>query len=133
EPGLYTSLPSCFSPQVAAGDCRSEYETKLSGGKRSMPDSDLFDERHPLRQTASECQYQFLRERKITQTADSPSFAGVGDCAIMFVAKPAHKAAARSDDFMFVVIEASQGEDTRLFVVADNAPRRFVAPRASAK
>ena len=32
--------------------------------------------------------------------------AGVGDCAMMFVAKPAHKAAARSDDFMFVVIEA---------------------------
>ncbi len=28
---------------------------------------------------------------------------------------------------MFVVIEASQGEDTRLFVVADDAPRRLVA------
>ena len=40
---------------------------------------------------------------------------------MMFVAKPAHKAAARSDDFMFAVIEASQGEDTRLFVVADAA------------
>jgi hypothetical protein len=38
---------------------------------------------------------------------------------MMFVAKPAHKAAAKSDDFMFVVIEASQGEDTRLFVVTD--------------
>jgi hypothetical protein len=38
-----------------------------------------------------------------------------------FVVKPAHKAAASSDDFMFVVIEASQGEDTRLFVVADTA------------
>jgi hypothetical protein len=40
---------------------------------------------------------------------------------MMFVAKPAHKAAARNDDFMFVVIEASKGEDTRLFVVADDA------------
>jgi hypothetical protein len=39
----------------------------------------------------------------------------------MFVAKPAHKAAATKDDFMFVVIEASQDEDTRLFVVADTA------------
>src|SRR5438874_9289620 len=46
---------------------------------------------------------------------------------MMFVAKPTHKAAARSDDFMFVVIEASQREDTRLFVVADDAPRRLVA------
>src|SRR5439155_11834540 len=46
---------------------------------------------------------------------------------IMFVAKPTHKATARSDDFMFVVIEASQREDTRLFVVADDAPRRLVA------
>ena len=53
---------------------------------------------------------------------------------MMFVAKPAYTAAASSDDFMFVVIEASQGEDTRLFVVADAAssdrfdglqPRRF--------
>jgi hypothetical protein len=32
----------------------------------------------------------------------------------MFVAKPAHKAAARSDDFIFVVIEASQGEDNKV-------------------
>jgi len=40
---------------------------------------------------------------------------------MMFDAKPAHKATARSDDFMFVLIEASQGEDTRLFVVADAA------------
>ena len=31
---------------------------------------------------------------------------------------------------MFVVIEASQGKDTRLFVVADNGPRRFVAPQS---
>jgi hypothetical protein len=31
---------------------------------------------------------------------------------------------------MFVVIEASQGEDTRLFVVAEDAPRRFVAPQS---
>src|SRR6266480_4321451 len=46
---------------------------------------------------------------------------------MMFVAKPTHKATARSDDFMFVVIEASQREDTRLFVVADDAPRRLVA------
>src|SRR2546429_2630878 len=45
----------------------------------------------------------------------------------MFIARPRHKAAARSDDFMFVVIEASQGKDTRLFVVADDAPRRLVA------
>src|SRR5436309_1042773 len=45
----------------------------------------------------------------------------------MFVAKPTHKAVARSDDFMFVVIEASQREDTRLFVVADDASRRLVA------
>jgi hypothetical protein len=35
---------------------------------------------------------------------------------MMFVAKPTHKAAARSDDFMFVVIEARQGEDTRLLL-----------------
>jgi hypothetical protein len=40
---------------------------------------------------------------------------------MIFVAKPAHKAAARSDDFIFVVIEANQGKDTRLFVVADAA------------
>jgi hypothetical protein len=40
---------------------------------------------------------------------------------MMFIAKPAHKAAAKSDDFMFVVIEASQGGDTRLFVVAEAA------------
>ena len=39
---------------------------------------------------------------------------------MMFVAKPAHKAAAKSDDFMFLVIEASQREDSRLFVVADD-------------
>src|SRR5712675_1889230 len=32
----------------------------------------------------------------------------------MFVAKPAHKAAARSDDFIFVLIEASQGEDHKV-------------------
>jgi hypothetical protein len=31
----------------------------------------------------------------------------------MFIAKPAHKAAAMGDDFMFVMIEASQREDTR--------------------
>ena len=31
---------------------------------------------------------------------------------------------------MFVVIEASQREDTRLFVVADDAPRKFVAPQS---
>jgi hypothetical protein len=48
---------------------------------------------------------------------------------MMFVAKPTHKAAARNDDFMFVVIEARQGEDTRLFVLADDAPRRLVAPQ----
>jgi hypothetical protein len=40
---------------------------------------------------------------------------------MMFIARPTHKEAARSDDFMFVVIEASQGEDTRLFVVTDAA------------
>ena len=39
---------------------------------------------------------------------------------MMLIARPTHKAVARSDDFMFVVIEASQREDTRLFVVADN-------------
>ncbi len=42
---------------------------------------------------------------------------------MMFIARPTHKAAARSEDFMFVVIEASQGEDTRLFVLADESPR----------
>jgi hypothetical protein len=42
---------------------------------------------------------------------------------MMFIARPTHKEAARSDDFMFVVIEASQGEDTRLFVLADESPR----------
>ena len=47
--------------------------------------------------------------------------AGVGDCAMTFIARPTHKAAARSDDFMFVVIEASQGEDTRLFALADES------------
>jgi hypothetical protein len=41
---------------------------------------------------------------------------------MMFVAKPAHKAAAKSDDFMFVVIEASQGEDTRLPSLTGGAP-----------
>ena len=40
--------------------------------------------------------------------------AGVGDCAMMFVAKPAHRAAAKSNDFMFVVIEASQGEENKI-------------------
>ena len=40
---------------------------------------------------------------------------------MMFVAKPAYTAAASSDDFMFVVIEARQGKDTRLFVIADAA------------
>ena len=45
----------------------------------------------------------------------------------MFVAKPAHKAATMSDDFMFVVIEANQGEETRLFVIADDSPRRLLA------
>ena len=55
---------------------------------------------------------------------------------MMFIAKPTHKAAARSDDFMFVVIEASQREDTRLFVVADDASRhRFdgLQPRQFAR
>ena len=33
---------------------------------------------------------------------------------MMLVAKPAHKAAARSDDFMFVVIEASQAEENKV-------------------
>ena len=43
---------------------------------------------------------------------------------MMFVAKPTPKAATRrNDDFMFVVIEASQGKETRLFVVADDARR----------
>jgi hypothetical protein len=46
---------------------------------------------------------------------------------MIFVAKPTHKAAAKSDDFMFVVIEASQGKDTRLFVVDGDALRRLVA------
>jgi len=40
--------------------------------------------------------------------------AGVGDCATMFVAQPAHKAATRNNDFMFVLIEASQGEDNKI-------------------
>jgi len=43
---------------------------------------------------------------------------------MMFVVKPAHKA-ARSNDFMFVVIEASQGEDTRLFVTDAASSHRF--------
>ena len=46
---------------------------------------------------------------------------------MMFIARPTHKAAARSDDFMFVVIEASQREDTRLFVIDDDARRKLVA------
>jgi hypothetical protein len=33
---------------------------------------------------------------------------------MMFIAKPAHKEAARSDDFMFVVIEASQAEENKI-------------------
>ena len=41
---------------------------------------------------------------------------------MMFVAKPAHKAAARSNDFMFVMIEANQPEDTRLPSLAGGAP-----------
>ena len=40
--------------------------------------------------------------------------AGLGDCAMMFIAKPAHKAAARIDDFMFVVIEATQTEENKV-------------------
>jgi hypothetical protein len=32
----------------------------------------------------------------------------------MFVAKPAHRAAAKSNDFMFVVIEASQAEENKV-------------------
>src|SRR4029077_14321308 len=62
--------------------------------------------------------------------------AGVGDCATMFVAKPAHKAAARSDDFIFVVIEASQGEDKSLFVLpAPASSHRFegLQPRQFAR
>ena len=41
---------------------------------------------------------------------------------MMFVAKPAHKAAARSNDFMFVMIEASQRKDTTLPSLAGGAP-----------
>jgi hypothetical protein len=51
--------------------------------------------------------------------------AGVGDCATVFVAKPAHKAAARSDGFMFIVIEASQGGETRLFVIGVDVGSQF--------
>ena len=43
----------------------------------------------------------------------------------MFVAKPAHKAAARSDGFMFIVIEASQGGETRLFVIGVGVGSQF--------
>jgi hypothetical protein len=32
----------------------------------------------------------------------------------MFVAKPVHKAAARNNDFIFVVIEASQAEENKV-------------------
>src|SRR5215216_294720 len=46
---------------------------------------------------------------------------------MMFIATPTHKAAVRSNDFMFVVIQASRGEDTRLFVAAEHALRRLVA------
>jgi hypothetical protein len=49
------------------------------------------------------------------------SLRGIVARAMMFVAKPAHKAAATKDDFMFVVIDAGYGEDTRPFVVADTA------------
>jgi hypothetical protein len=47
----------------------------------------------------------------------------------MFVAKAAHKPATRSGDFMFVLIEASQEEETRLFLRADDAQRRLLAPQ----
>ena len=40
--------------------------------------------------------------------------AEVGDCATMFVAKPVHKAAARNNGFIFVVIEASQAEENKV-------------------
>jgi hypothetical protein len=43
---------------------------------------------------------------------------------MMLIARPTHKAAARSDDFMFVVIEASQGEDTKLPSLAGGTPAR---------
>jgi hypothetical protein len=33
---------------------------------------------------------------------------------MIIVAKPAHKAAAKSNDFMFVVIEASQAEENKV-------------------
>ena len=39
---------------------------------------------------------------------------------MMFIAKPAQKAAARSVDFMFVVIEASQRQENKIVVVADD-------------
>src|SRR4029077_12990361 len=64
------------------------------------------------------------QRRSASYGACSGDGAGVGDCAMMFVVKPAHKA-ARSNDFMFVVIEASQGEDTRLFVTDAASSHRF--------
>jgi len=33
---------------------------------------------------------------------------------MMLIARPTHKAAARSDDFIFVVIEASQAEENKV-------------------
>ena len=59
--------------------------------------------------------------RSYSEVCGAGDNVGVGDCATMFVAGTALKAAAKSDDFIFVRLKRAKKRITRLFVVDDDA------------